>query len=430
MAPSADSFDRALWWHSSREPELSAPALSGTVEADIVIVGGGYTGLSTALHLAEAGHRPVVVEARHVGFGASGRNGGQVIPGLKHDPEELLSEFGPERGQALMHLAGNAADLVFDLIHRHRIDCSPTRSGWIQAAHSNHALGKVLNRARQWQERGVPVELLTRGDIAARTGTNIYHGGWRDPRAGSINPLAYVRGLARAAIAAGATLFENTVVKSLKRRGSAWEIRTPEGVLTARQVLVATNGYTADLVPDLKQSILPVQSMLIATEVLPPDLRDKILPGNVVVSETRKLAFYMRQSVDGRLVFGGRGSVGAQEHPALMAALEAGMVRTFPELSGLGIHHNWSGHLALTMDGLPHLHNPARGLFCALGYNGRGIALSSAFGKMVADWMGEAVQPAYPVSPLRAIGWHGFREPVMNAGIRWYWLKDRLGFAS
>lgn len=430
MGLSADSFDRALWWHSSQEPALDAPVFSGTAEADIVIIGGGYTGLSTALHLAEGGHRPIVLEARHAGYGATGRNGGQVIPGLKHDPEQLLAEFGPDRGQALIELAGGAADLVFDLVDRHQIACAPMRSGWIQAAHSNQALATVMNRARQWQERGVPVELMTRSEIAARTGTTLYHGGWRDPRAGSLNPLAYARGLARAAKAAGAALFENSPVQSLERKGAGWEIRTPEGVLSARQVLVATNGYTSELVPGLKQSILPVQSMLIATEVLPPALRDTILPGGVVLSETRKLAFYMRQSVDGRLVFGGRGSVGAQERAGLMAALEAGMARTFPAAAGIRIENRWSGHLALTMDGLPHLHAPAPGLFVALGYNGRGIALTTAFGKMVARWMAGEADPVYPVSAIKPIGWHRLREPVMNIGIRWYWLKDRMGFAS
>lgn len=430
MASSASSFDRALWWHSSQEPMPNAPVLSGAGEADTVIIGGGYTGLSTALHLAEDGHRPIVLEAHHAGYGASGRNGGQVIPGLKLDPAELLSEFGPDRGQALIELAGGAADLVFELVDRHRIACAPTRSGWIQAAHSNQALTKVMKRARQWQERGVPVELLSRSEIAARSGTTIYHGGWRDPRAGSLNPLDYARGLARAARAAGATLFENSPVKSLERKGAGWEVRTPEGVLSARQVLVATNAYTTDLVPSLKQSILPVQSMLIATEILPPALREKILPDGVVLSETRKLAFYMRQSIDGRLVFGGRGSVGLQESAGLMAALEAGMMRTFPALAGTRIENRWSGHLALTMDGLPHLHAPAPGLFVALGYNGRGIALSTAFGKSVARWMGGDAEPSYPVSAIKPIGWHRLREPVMNIGIRWYWLKDRMGFAS
>lgn len=430
MGLSADSYDKALWWGTSGEPPLDRPALSGTAETDVAIIGGGFTGLASALHLAGAGVSTLVLEARHVGFGASGRNGGQVIPGLKYDPEDLLSKFGPQRGQALIELAGGAADAVFDLVERHGIDCSPVRAGWIQAAHSPRALGTVLNRARQWQERGVGVAILSRDEIAARSGTTIYHGGWHDPRAGSLNPLAYARGLGRAAIAAGAQIFENSPVLSLERRGESWEIRTGEGLVRAARVLVATNAHSGDLIDGLHQSILPVQSMLIATDPLSGRLRGELMPGGVVLSETRKLAFYMRQSIDGRMVFGGRGAVGAMEDSRLMAALEEGLKRTFPALADLGIARRWSGQLALTMDGLPHLHTPAPGLFAMLGYNGRGIALATAFGRMISDWLAEGREPAFPVTPIRTIGWHRIRKPVMNTGIRWYWLKDRMGFAS
>lgn len=430
MGLSADSYDKALWWETSREPSLDRPALSGTTETDVAIIGGGFTGLASALHLAGNGVSTLVLEARHVGFGASGRNGGQVIPGLKYDPEDLLTKFGPQRGQALIELAGGAADAVFDLVERHGIDCSPVRAGWIQAAHSPRALGAVLNRARQWEERGAGVAILSREEIAARSGTTIYHGGWHDPRAGSLDPLAYARGLGRAAIAAGARIFENSPALSLERRGETWEIRTGEGLVRAARVLVATNAHSGDLIGGLHQSILPVQSMLIATDPLSERLRGELMPGGVVLSETRKLAFYMRQSIDGRIVFGGRGAVGAMEDPRLMAALEEGLKRTFPALADLGIARRWSGQLALTMDGLPHLHAPAPGLFAMLGYNGRGIALATAFGRMISDWLAEGREPAFPVTPIQTIGWHKMREPVMNAGIRWYWLKDRMGFAS
>lgn len=430
MGLSADSYDKALWWATSGEPPLAQAALSGTVETDLAIVGGGFTGLSAALHLAEAGMSVTVLEARHVGFGASGRNGGQVIPGLKYDPDDLMAKFGPARGQALVDLAGGAADAVFDLVARHQIDCAPQRSGWIQAAHSPRALGPVMNRARQWQARGVAVELLSQAGIAARTGTGIYHGGWLDPRAGSLNPLAYARGIGRAALAAGAQIFENSAALSLTRRGQGWDIRSKNGLVRAARVLVATNAHSQGLVDGLERSILPVQSMLVATDPLPDDLRQRLMPGGVVLSETRKLAFYMRQSPDGRMVLGGRGAVGAAEDPRLMAALEAGLKRTFPELADVPIARRWSGQLALTMDGLPHLHCPAPGLMALLGYNGRGIALATAFGRMIADWLAESREPAFPVTPIQPIGWHRMREPVMNLGIRWYWLKDRMGFAS
>ncbi|EGJ22125.1 FAD dependent oxidoreductase [Cereibacter sphaeroides WS8N] len=430
MGRSADSFDRALWWGASDEPALAAPPLRGTTETDVAIVGGGFTGLVIALHLAEAGLAPLVLEARHVGFGASGRNGGQVIPGLKYDPEALLQKFGPDRGRALIDLVGGAADAVFDLIERQGIRCAPRRAGWIQAAHSERALPAVLNRARQWQERGVGVSILSRDEIAARTGTSLYHGGWHDPRAGGLNPLAYARGLGRAAIAAGAHLFEESPALSLTRKGAGWEIRTPEGLVRANRVLIATNAYGEGLLPGLAQSILPVQSMLVATAPLPEDLRARLMPGGVVLSETRKLAFYMRQSDDGRLVLGGRGAVGPMEDGRLMAALEAGLARIFPEAARFGIAQRWSGQLALTLDGLPHLHAPEPGLQVLLGYNGRGIALATALGRMVANHLASGEEPVFPVTPLRPLAWHRLREPVMNAGIRWYWLKDRMGFAS
>ncbi|MFV0475345.1 MAG: NAD(P)/FAD-dependent oxidoreductase [Pikeienuella sp.] len=430
MAASADSFERALWWRTSREPAPDAAPLRGAAEADIAIIGGGFTGLSTALFLAEAGCKPVLLEARHIGFGASGRNGGQVIPGLKYDPETLLAKYGTERGAGLIEFAGGAADLVFDTIARHQIDCAPARAGWIQAAHSERALGPVLARAGQWRDRGVPVEILDREALARRTGVSVYHGGWRDPRAGAVQPLDYARGLARAARAAGATIHEGAPVSGLTRKGSDWELTTPKGRLTARRVVLATNAHSGDLMPGLARSILPVQSMIVATKPLPEDLRVRLMPGGVVLSETRKLAFYMRQSADGRIVFGGRGSVGATESPRLMTELKAGLLRLFPDLEGVGADHQWSGQLALSMDGLPHLHQPEPGLHIALAYNGRGIAMATAFGRMIAAWIAEGREPVFPITPISPIAWHGVREPVMNLGIRWYWLKDRMGFAS
>ncbi len=430
MRLSADSYSDALWWRSAREPAVAAPQLTTDIAADVVIIGGGFTGLSTGLHLAEAGIDTVVLEAHHVGFGASGRNGGQVIPGLKLDPDELIAHFGEERGTRIVALAGGAADVVFDLIERHRIDCAPVRGGWIQGAHSARALPTVLARAKQWQARGVPVEILDAQQIAARTGTTLYAGGWRYPRAGAVQPLDYARGLARAFQVAGGRIFESSIALGLKRTSQAWEITTGRGTVRADNVVVATNAYSGGLLPGLAASVLPVQSVLVATAPIDATLRESILPADVVVSETRKLAFYYRLSPDGRLVVGGRGSVGDVENASLTTALINGLPRLFPQVAGVPIETTWSGQLALTLDHLPHFHNPEEGLYALLGFNGRGIAITTTLGRMLARHISGEEPAALPSTPIRSISWHAVRRPVMNIGIRYYWARDRLGLAS
>lgn len=291
MASSPESFSRSLWWNAAGEAKPSHPKLNGVHEADVVIVGGGFTGLSSALFLAERGKTVAVLEARHIGFGASGRNGGQVIPGLKHDPEDLLATYGPEHGKRMIDLVGGVGDLVFDLVRKHDIQCSPVRAGWIQAAHSQFATAAVHKRARQWQAQGVEVEILDRSQIARLSGTERYFGGWRDPRAGSLQPLDYARGLARAGSTRGVQIFEDSSVTSLTHENGNWIANTSNGAVRAREALIATNAYTDNLLPGLAQSILPVQSMLIATEPLSEEQRREIMPGGVVLSETRKIAF-------------------------------------------------------------------------------------------------------------------------------------------
>lgn len=430
MTSSPESYSRSLWWNHTNESQPQCPVLYGNHEADVIIIGGGFTGLSAALHLSERGKKVVIAEARHVGFGASGRNGGQIIPGLKHDPDDLLSTFGSEHGKRMIELAGSSADIVFELVQKHNIQCAAIRSGWIQAAHSELAKSAVYKRARQWQAQGVEVDILNDKDVAALTGTDHYVGGWRDPRAGAIQPLDYARGLARAAIAHGTQIFENSPVNSLSRNKSDWIAHTEKGQVRARNILIATNAYTGQLIDNLAESILPVQSMLLATKPLSAQQRQTIMPNGIVLSETRKLAFYMRQTNDGRFIIGGRGAVGMKEKQALMKALKTGMNRLFPQLKGIEAEYGWSGHVALTMDGMPHMHNPEKGMHIMLGYNGRGIAMATSFGKMYAEHIAEGQPMIYPTTKIPRLAWHIFRKPIMDVGIRWYWIKDRLGFAS
>jgi sarcosine oxidase len=428
---SAASFSQSVWHDTGDEPVIPVAHMAGNKEADIAIVGGGFTGCSAALLLAEQGLSVVVLEAEEIGFGASGRNGGQVIPGAKYDPSELASQFGERRGNLIADAVGGAADVVFELIERHNIRCSPRRSGWIQAAHSPIALKRVLQRAREWQQRGANVELLDAATLTERTGVKGYYGGWRDARAGTIHPLSYVRGLARAAIKAGAEVFQESPVQSLAREGKGWIVATDSGQVRARMVIVATDAYSdQSLLPALSRSLLLVQSAQIATEPLSKDLRERILPGGECMSETRQLAFYFRLSPDGRLMFGGRGAMGSELSERLFDGLHIAMKRMIPEAADHKVTHRWSGQVGLTLDGIPHLHQPEPGLFIGAGFNGRGIALATVMGQWLARWAHEGIEPPLPTTQLTPLRWHAVRKPIIAAGIAWAWTRDRMGLGA
>jgi sarcosine oxidase len=430
MGRSADSHRASLWSATAEEAPVDAPALAGEAMAEVAVIGGGYTGLSTALNLAEAGVQVVLVEAREIGWGGSGRNGGQVIPGVKLDPSELRARFGEERGAAIAAAVGGSADAVFARIARHDIRCAPVRQGWIQAAHAAPALARVLRRGAEWRAAGAPVEVLDAASLAARIGTHEYVGGWRDGRAGTVQPLAYARGLARAARAAGARLHGGTPARKLVQDGNGWRIETPQGALRARSVVIATNAYTDGLVPGLAKSLLTLQSIQIATAPLPEALATRILPHGECVSETRRLAFYFRRSPDGRLILGGRGAVGEEEREPLFRALHGALARIYPDAASLPITHRWSGHVALTLDGLPRVYEPAPGLFIGLGYNGRGVAMATLMGEWLAARIHAGTEAPLPRSNIAPIGWHAARKPAIALGIAWAWSRDRMGFAG
>jgi len=430
MGSSADSIREALWTASAREPAVQANAFEDGRRVDVAIVGGGFTGLSAALAAASRGASVALCEARTVGWGASGRNGGQVIPGLKLDPSEMRAAYGSTAGDRLVKAVGGGADVVFDLVARHRIDCEPNRSGWIQAAHAESALARVQKRGDEWRSEGAPVELLDAAALKRLTGTATYLGGWIDRRAGTLQPLSYARGLARAAQQAGAKIYEGTRVSALSRESETWRLATSAGEIYARDVIVGQDGYADGLIPGLSESLICVQSAQVATEPLPEPVRNTIMPGGVCASETRRLAFYFRQSPDGRLLFGGRGAIGDAENPAFHGALIGAMRRIFPATRDLVIAHRWSGQIALTLDGLPLIHEPQPRLLTGLGYNGRGVAMATLMGRWLVAKALDGEAPPLPVTPLQPIAWHRFRKPAIQLGIAWAWLRDRMGFAA
>jgi glycine/D-amino acid oxidase-like deaminating enzyme len=415
-------------WAATAVPAPDTPPLRGEARAEIAIVGGGYTGLSAALHLAERGKDVRLLEAAEPGWGASGRNGGQVIPGLKHDPDELCRLFGERQGERIIAVAGGAPDLVFELIARHAIACDAARNGWIQAVHGAAGLAAVQRRAGQWQARGAPVTLLDAAVVAARLGAVGYAGGLADLRGGGLQPLSYARGLARAAAGLGAVIHGGSPAIALRHEGGGWRVETPEGLVTADSLIVCTNAYSDGLLPGLRRSIVPVNSFQSATAPLPEALRRSILPGGEVASDTRRLLTYFRLDSGGRLIIGGRGTPRGETSPRRYERLRRLAATMFPQLGTVPWPFNWSGKVALTADHLPHIHEPQPGFIIALGYNGRGVAMATMMGKLLAEralgapaeWLG------LPVSPIRPLPLWALRQPVLAGLTQWYRLRDLL----
>jgi glycine/D-amino acid oxidase-like deaminating enzyme len=416
-------------WTATAAPAPSTPPPPASRRADVAIVGAGFTGLTAALHLAEQGIDTVVLDAAPLGGGASGRTGGQVIAGLKHDPDELEAMFGGERGARVVELVGNAADELFALVDRYKIDCVPVRAGWVQLAHSAEMLATVHRRAEQWQRRGAPVVLLDRRGTAELVGTDVYHGGWLDRRGGPVQPLSLTRGLARAALAAGAAVHADTRVTRLERPSARWRVRTATGAtIDAERVVLATNGYTDDLWPRLRRTVIAANSFQIATRPLPDELRRSVLPGGPVASDTRRLLRYFRLDPAGRLVMGGRGRFREPRGAADFRHVERSIAQLFPRLAGVEIEFRWAGRVALTRDHLPHLHEPAPGVLACLGYNGRGVALATSMGRYIAEYIADPARHPLPlpVTPIEPIPLHGMHRAYVSALAAWYRLSDAV----
>ena len=416
-------------WAATAAPAPATAPLDTDTQADVIVVGAGYCGLSTALHLAERGVRVVVLEAKEIGFGGSGRNGGQVIPGLKHDPSELLRMFGPEEGQRLVDFAKGTADAVFELIDKHGMDVPRTRQGWIQGAHTPAALQLAERRTRDWQAQGVAARQLGRNETARLLGTDKYFGGWLDPRGGGVQPLSYARELARAAQSGGGGIHTRTPRSQQVQANGKWQAATARGPrVTAERVVMCTNGYTDGLWPGLRKTIINANSFQVATEPLPEAIRKTVLPEGHVSSDARNLLLYYRLDHAGRLLMGGRGTFREPDtgQPGDWSHLEHVVAKLFPQAAGVPIAYRWCGHVAITRDYLPHLHEPAPGLLIDIGCQGRGVGLQTRMGQALAQYVATGDKKALPVQPsdMRPFPLYGLRRLYVSAVIGWYRMTD------
>jgi glycine/D-amino acid oxidase-like deaminating enzyme len=413
-----DRLTHGLWEATAPAAPPTSP-LFGSVKADVAVVGCGYTGLSAALRLAEAGAKVVALEAVEVGFGGAGRNVGYVNAGMWVMPSELPRTLGADYGERALKLLGDCPAAVWETIEKHRIDCDPVRNGTLQCAVGAAGLETLEERARQWSARGAPVRILSREETARRTGAVGYGGSLLDMRAGTIEPLAYARGLARAAIAAGATVHTRSPVGAAERTSGKWTLTTGKWTVVADWVAVATDAYGGAPWPQVRREQVCLPYFNLATGPLTADQRASILPGREGCWDTKGIMSYFRLDRAGRLLFGSVGALRGTGAGIHRTWARRALGKLFPHLGPVRFEHQWYGMIGMTADNLPRFHRLADNVVTFCGYNGRGIGPGTAFGRVLADHiLGRIAEKdlPLPVTAPDAPALPGLREAYYEAG--------------
>lgn len=424
----SDTTEADIHWHKTAGTAPDCTELTSTETADFIIVGGGLTGTRTAIGLAESGASVILLEARKIGFGASGRSGGQCNPIWRATPDQLAQRLGDSCAERLVQTTLNSADDLFADIRKYEVDCDAEQNGWVQAAHSGASQKSLEKLGTAWNAAGANIEFLNGAQTRSVVGSEAYGFSLFHPRGGHVQPLSLTRGYAHAAIRLGARLYDQSPAQAITREGNNWTIQTPKGRATAPQIILTTNAYTDTLWPKLKQTILPMVSICLATAPLSDNLQKVTLPGAVTLADTRRAIYYARYDRDRRLIFG---CVGSTNDPAALGGigrLNRGLRTVFPQLADVPVETNWAGRIAVTPEMMPHLHEPASGVLAALGFSGRGIAMTSVMGRTLAKKALGAADDTlpFPVSPLRPIPLHWATSKALPFAAPAMTFRDRL----
>ena len=421
---------RTSYYQATCNDTTRHPALDGERTADVVVVGAGYTGLSAALELAEAGYDVAVVEAEHVGYGASGRNGGHVCPDFNKSMDEVKKTLGPEMAKTAWDLANETVRLVGERVEKYDIDCD-LKWGYLHAADKKghvRGLHEMADEAARWGHDGMRV--LEGDELRSRLGTERYYAALEDPRGGHLHPLNYCMGLARAAVAAGATIYEQSRVLSLDagEKGEKVSVTTAGGTVTADFMVLAGNAYLQETVPFLYRRLMPVGSYIVATEPLGDNMARELIREDEAVGTMNFIVDYYRLSADKRMLYGGRATYSGIEPRDLSAFVSPRMLGVFPQLKDARIDYAWGGNIGITVDRMPHVGRLGPRCYFSQGYSGHGLALSNLCGKLIAeairgqselfDVMAKFRHPIFPGGR--------FRTPLLTLGMLWYRLKDAM----
>ncbi|MEO9337438.1 FAD-binding oxidoreductase [Mesorhizobium sp. SB112] len=422
--------DIASLWQETAVDRPVFGELSGGHQYDVAIIGGGYTGLSTARYLAARGISAVVLEASRIGWGASGRNGGVVSGKFRISFSEIAARFGIDTARRMHDLGIEAIDHVGELVEDYGIsaaDYQPT--GSLRCAHNAVSLA-ALKKETEWLRQALgdkACRILSAEEMAAETGSRDFTGGMLNTHGGIIHPLNFVLGIARGLKSAGIPVFENTPVTGMRRDGAGVLLETPGGTINARQAVIATNSYSdlTKATASVRKAIIPFRSAMIATE---PLSGSNLLTNGRSYTETRRMMRWFRKAGD-RLLYGGRGAFGKTDSTSAFSALHKAMVRQFPELSNVAVTHKWSGLVAMTMDSIPHAGRLDERVVYAVGYNGTSVALASTMGKHVAAIVaGEKPDLGLLTSErLKPVPFYPIREPAVRLVAGWYQFLDAIG---
>jgi gamma-glutamylputrescine oxidase len=427
--PFNEEHPKSSYYAATANPFPALPPLTESITADVCVVGGGLTGLSAALNLAERGFKVVLLEANRIGWGASGRNGGQINTGLRKSPQELIARFGKQRGKALFDLAEEARSIIWDRVAQHGIKCD-LRDGNMLLASKPGDL--------PWMEEEIAcferqmnyhkAKLLDRDAIRSEIASTRYHGGIKDSGGGHLHPLNYALGLADAARAAGVQMFEHSAATRIEDQGGKVTVMTASGKVEATHAVLGCNAYLGGLEPRIAGKIMPIANFVIATEPMSEAEARALIPSGSCACDTKFVVSYYRVTADNRMLFGGGERYTTHEPADIAGFVKPYMLDVFPQLGGKRIDYGWGGMLAITMLRLPHLGRTGN-VFFAHGYSGMGVAITGIAGKLIAEAMAGTAErfDVFAGIPHRTFpGGTLLRHPLLVLAMLWYVLRDKL----